>query len=361
VITHMPSHNHPTSAESPLGGVNEDPPRALITGGTGFIGGHLSTELLRRGYDVTVIDNLVTGPLDNVGALIGHPNFHVVVDDICDSEALDSLVSQADVVFHLAAVVGVQLVVEDALTTIQTNVLGTEAVLRAAQRHSVKVLVASTSEVYGKCVKLPASEDDDVLLGASRNSRWSYAASKLVDEFLALAYHRQHGLPVVIFRLFNTVGPRQTGRYGMVIPRFVAAALNGEPIPVYGDGLQSRSFLHVHDAVDGILGLADNPSAVGQVFNIGGSEEITIVDLAEKVLDEIRPLATESAGISFIPYGEAYAVGYEDVRRRFADTTKIRELIGWQPRRSLDDVINDVAMEMTSGLGQDVHEGALSR
>lgn len=319
------------------------PRRALITGGTGFVGGHLAARLLERGWEVTAIDNLATGALSNVEALAGHPGFRVVVGDILDEEVLDGLVAGSDIVFHLAAVVGVQLVVEDALTTIETNVLGTEIVLQAAQRHRVKVMLASTSEVYGKCAKLPASEDDDVLIGASRNSRWSYAASKMVDEFLALAYHRQHGLPVVVFRLFNTVGPRQTGRYGMVVPRFVGAALNGGPIPIFGDGLQSRSFLHVSDAVEGILSLADAPEAVGQVFNIGGEHEVTILELAQAVVNHTRHMVDEEPGIAFIPYEEAYAAGYEDVRRRVADTTRLRTLTGWEPRRTLDDIIADVA------------------
>lgn len=319
--------------------------RALVTGGTGFVGSHLSTALLDRGYQVTVVDDLSTGRMDNVAALMSNPDFRVVTGNICDEALLDELVAESDVVFHLAAAVGVQLVVEDALSTIQTNVLGTESVLKHAHKHGVKVLVASTSEVYGKCVRLPASEDDDVLLGASRNSRWSYAASKLVDEFLALAYHRQHGLPVVVFRLFNTVGPRQSGRYGMVIPRFVSAALDGEPLPVHGDGNQSRSFCHVADAVEGIIGLAESDEALGQVFNIGGSNEITILELAQTVLNQTSHLAPKRGGIEFLTYDQAYATGFEDIRRRVADTTKIRQAIGWVPKRSLADIIADVAQE----------------
>jgi len=320
-----------------------EPYRALITGGAGFVGGHLAAELVRRGHPVTVIDNMATGSMDNVAGLLQHPLFRVVVGDIVTDPALDALVAASDVVFHLAAVVGVELVVEDALTTIQTNVLGTEAVLAAAARHGVQVMLASTSEVYGKLVSVPAREDDDVLIGPSRNSRWSYAASKLVDEFLALAYHRQHALPVVVFRLFNTVGPRQTGRYGMVIPRFVAAAVEGRPIPIHGDGLQSRSFLHVHDAVDGILRLVEEPAAQGQVFNIGGSVEISIVDLARRVIQETEAFTTTCSELRFIPYDEAYAPGFEDIRRRVADTTKISDLTGWRPTRSLNDIIGDVA------------------
>jgi UDP-glucose 4-epimerase len=324
------------------------PTRALITGGTGFVGGHLAAELLHRGYEVTAFDNLSTGPLDNVAWLLDHPRFRVVVGDVVSDPVLDDLVAASDIVFHLAAVVGVELVVEDALTTIQTNVLGTESVLRAAARHGVKVMLASTSEVYGKCLSLPAREDDDVLLGPSLSSRWSYAASKLADEFLALAYHRQHGLPVVVFRLFNTVGPRQTGRYGMVVPRFVAAALEGRPIPVHGDGLQSRSFLHVRDAIDAILGLADEPAAEGRVFNVGSSAEITILDLARTVVEATRARTSTQSKLVFVPYDEAYAPGFEDIRRRVPDTTRIRELIGWQPRHGLDVIIDDVAADLSN-------------
>jgi UDP-glucose 4-epimerase len=320
-----------------------EPYRALITGGTGFVGGHLAAELVRRGHHVTVIDNMATGSLDNVAGILDHPRFRVVVGDIVTDPVLDDLVASSDVVFHLAAVVGVELVVEDALTTIQTNVLGTEAVFAAAARHGVKVMLASTSEVYGKLVSVPAREDDDVLIGPSRNSRWSYASSKLVDEFLALAYHRQYDLPVVVFRLFNTVGPRQTGRYGMVIPRFVAAAVEGRPMPIHGDGLQSRSFLHVLDAVDGILRLADQPAAHGQVYNIGGSVEISIADLARRVIEQTEEYTTTRSELRFIPYDEAYAPGFEDIRRRVPDTTKIAELTGWRPTRSLSDIIADVA------------------
>jgi UDP-glucose 4-epimerase len=318
--------------------------RVLITGGAGFIGGHLARRLHARGDDVTVVDDFSTGQTSNVEDLLGQPRFRLVTGSVCDQPLLDRLTGESDIVFHLAAAVGVQLVVEDALTTIQTNVMGTECVLKAAAKHGVKVMLASTSEVYGKCAKLPASEDDDVLIGASRNSRWSYAASKMVDEFLGLAYHRQKGLPVVVFRLFNTVGPRQSGRYGMVIPRFVSAALAGEPLPVHGDGGQSRSFLHVHDAIAGILALADSPDAVGEVFNVGGSDEVTVLRVAELVLAEVgRPVSPEA--IAFIPYDEAYAPGFEDIRRRVADTAKLRRVTGWAPEKSLTDILSDVAAD----------------
>jgi UDP-glucose 4-epimerase len=321
---------------------------ALITGGTGFVGSHLAAALLRRGDRVTVIDNQSTGQLSNVASFMSDPAFELVTDTIANDAVLDRLVGAADVVFHLAAAVGVQFVVEDALSTIETNVMGTAAVLKAAERHGTKVLIASTSEVYGKCVSLPAAEGDDVLLGPSHNSRWSYAASKLVDEFLALAYHRQAGLPVVVFRLFNTVGPRQSGRYGMVIPRFVDAALTGRPLPVHGDGQQSRSFLHVRDAVEGIMALADCPAAVGEVFNVGGSEEITVRALAERVLDRTGALGLEGGSIDLIPYDQAYASGFEDIRRRVADTSKVNALVGWQPTLSLDDILSDVISEQLS-------------
>ena len=321
------------------------PTRALVTGGAGFIGGHLVAELLAGGAKVTVLDDLSTGRLSNIAAYLDHSSFRLVRGDIRDQALLDELMADSDIAYHLAAAVGVQFVVEDALSTIETNVLGTSTVLRSAHRHQVKVLLASTSEVYGKCATLPAAEDDDVLLGASRHSRWCYAASKLVDEFLALAYHRQHGLPVVVFRLFNTVGPRQSGRYGMVIPRFVQAAISGNPLPIHGDGQQSRSFLHVRDAVAGILLLADSPAAVGQVFNVGGSVEITIEQLARAVLRHAGVDRAE-AQLSFIPYSEAYAPGFEDIRRRVADTSRLRGLTGWTPRYDLDDIISDVMSDL---------------
>lgn len=329
--------------------------QVLITGGAGFIGAHLSRTLRARGDVVTVLDDFSTGQASNLADLIGTDGFTLVTGSVCDQELLDSLMEGQDIVYHLAAAVGVQLVVEDALGTIETNVMGTGCVLEAAAKHGVKVMLASTSEVYGKCAKLPASEDDDVLIGASKNSRWSYAASKMVDEFLALAYHRQRGLPVVVFRLFNTVGPRQSGRYGMVIPRFVAAALAGESLPVHGDGGQSRSFLHVHDAIAGILALAETPAAVGQVVNVGGSLEVTMNQVAELVLAEVgRPL--DETAIGYVPYDEAYAPGFEDIRRRVADTTKLRTLTGWAPQRTLQDILADVAADQRARLAESLDE-----
>ena len=260
------------------------PTRILITGGMGFVGSHLAETLLDQGYQVTVVDNLSTGRFENIQRSVGHPNFHFAIEDITNEVVLDRLVSKSDLIFHLAAAVGVKLIINDPVRTVETNVLGTEAVLQAAVRYRCKVLIASTSEVYGKSQLIPFTEDDDVLLGATTRSRWSYAASKMVDEFLGLAYFRQKGLPVVVFRLFNTIGPRQTGQYGMVVPRFVQQALRGERLTVYGDGQQSRCFTDVRDVVGALISLADCPRAVGQVFNIGTNHEITILDLARQVL-----------------------------------------------------------------------------
>jgi UDP-glucose 4-epimerase len=326
--------------------------RALITGGAGFIGSHLAEALLAHGHRVTIIDDLSTGRFENIAGLVGHPLFRFAIDSITNETVLDRLASECDVIFHLAAAVGVKLIVDRPVHTIETNVMGTEAVLKAALRYRAKVLVASTSEVYGKGNQIPFREEDDVVLGPTSRSRWAYAASKMVDEFLALAYHREKSLPVVIFRLFNTVGPRQTGQYGMVIPRFVRQALRDEPLTVYGDGQQSRCFLHVEDAVEAVLALAGSPEAVGGVFNIGSTEEVTVEQLAERVLDaaedsrqeEISP-AQGSAGsrkITFIPYEQAYAVGFEDMRKRVPDISKIRELTGWQPKRSLEIILKDI-------------------
>lgn len=313
--------------------------RFLITGGTGFIGSHLAESLLAQHHTVTVIDNLSTGRFDNVAHLVGHPNFRFAVDNITNEIVLDRLTSECDVIFHLAAAVGVKLIVEHPVHTIETNVMGTEAVLKAALRYRAKVLVASTSEVYGKGVKVPFSEDDDVVLGPTSRSRWSYAASKMVDEFLALAYYREKGLPAVIFRLFNTVGPRQTGQYGMVVPRFVKQALNNQPITIYGDGTQSRCFCDVSDVIQALIGLAAHPQALGNVYNVGNTEEVTITQLAERI---IRVTQSQST-LEYIPYSEAYAPGFEDMQRRVPDTSKIRSLLNWTPQVTLDGIIERVA------------------
>jgi UDP-glucose 4-epimerase len=318
-------------------------PNALITGGAGFIGSHLAEALLQRGWQVSAIDNLSTGAFENVAHLIDHPRFQFVRDTITNAIVLDRLASECDVIFHLAAAVGVELIVRDPVHVIETNVLGTHAVMEVANRYRRKVMIASTSEIYGKNTNVPFREDDDRVLGPTIRSRWAYASSKAIDEFLGLAYHRQLKLPVVIFRLFNTVGPRQTGRYGMVVPRFVRQALQGEPLTVYGDGRQSRCFCDVDDAVRAIMGLADCPRAVGEVVNVGAAAEITILDLARKVIamvtgDHAGP-ATDNARITFIPYEQAYEAGFEDMQRRLPDISKLKALIGWEPRISLEQTL----------------------
>ncbi|MEM7585833.1 MAG: NAD-dependent epimerase/dehydratase family protein [Acidobacteriota bacterium] len=328
------------SSSSPTDSPAEAPParRFLITGGAGFIGSHLADRLLELGHDVALLDDLSTGSRDNIAHLLDHPSCHFARCGLGQREALDRLMAEADVVIHLAAAVGVQLIVERPAHTIQTNVFATDVVLEAALRYGCEVFLASSSEVYGKGVKVPFHEDDDVVLGASCHSRWAYSASKMVDEFLGLAYFRQHGLDVMIGRFFNTVGPRQTGRYGMVIPRFVGQALRGEPITVFGDGSQSRCFLHVADLVEAIIGLVARPASAGRVFNIGSTEEITILALAER----IKQLCDSASPIVFVPYHEAYAPGFEDLRRRVPDISRIRDHLGWRPTRSLDEILRAV-------------------
>ena len=317
--------------------------RTLITGGAGFIGSHLAELLLASGHHVTIIDDLSTGSLDNIQHLIGHERFRFAIETIGNEMVLDRLVSECDVIFHLAAAVGVQLIIQNPVHTIETNVMGTEAVLKAALRYRAKVLVASTSEVYGKSEHVPYAESDDVTLGPTARNRWAYAASKMVDEFLALAYHREHGLPVTLFRLFNTVGPRQTGRYGMVIPRFVQQALAGEQLTVYGDGAQTRCFCNVHDAVRGIISLTESEAALGQVFNIGSTEEVTILELARRTLLAVRGEESDWRGqVTFVPYAEAYAEGFEDMLRRVPDISKIRQATGWHPTIPLDETLQQV-------------------
>jgi UDP-glucose 4-epimerase len=312
--------------------------RVLITGGAGFIGSHLSDAYLSRGDEVYVLDDLSTGSIDNIRHLRKHPRFHYTVDSVHHQPVVAELVDQCDVIFHLAAAVGVKLIVESPVRTIETNVHGTEVVLAQANKKKKKVLIASTSEVYGLSNQVPFREDGNLVMGATTKGRWSYACSKAIDEFLALAYWREKKLPTVVVRLFNTVGPRQTGQYGMVIPSFVKQALSGRPITVYGDGKQSRCFAHVADVVDALTKLMDHPDAVGQVYNIGSNEEVTIAELAELV----KVHTGSSSEIVYVPYSEAYEEGFEDMPRRVPDISKIGGLIGFKPQRSLDEILKSV-------------------
>jgi UDP-glucose 4-epimerase len=315
---------------------------ALITGGAGFIGSHLAEAWLARGGEVTVIDDLSTGRFDNIAHLTECPQFHFVIDTISNGIVMDRLVSECDVIFHLAAAVGVKLIVRDPVRVIETNVLGSQAVLQTAARYRKKVLLVSTSEIYGKSTRVPFSEDDDRVLGTTTKARWSYSDSKAVEEFLGLAYYRQMDLPVVICRLFNTVGPRQTGQYGMVVPRFVRQALRGDSITVYGDGSQSRCFCNVSDVVRALVGLIECPRAVGEIFNVGSTHEITILDLARKILAQVVPEEDARDRIVFVPYEEAYQPGFEDMQRRVPDTRKIQATLGWQPEITLTETLQQV-------------------
>ena len=312
--------------------------RVLITGGAGFVGSHLSDGLLARGDEVFVLDNLSTGSVDNITHLKGHPKFHYTIDTVINEPVLAELIDRCDAVVHLAAAVGVKLIVEAPVHTIETNVHGTEVVLKHANKKKKLVVIASTSEVYGKSVDVPFREDADLVLGPSEKHRWAYACSKLIDEFLALAYWKERKLPVIILRLFNTVGPRQTGQYGMVIPNFVRQALAGHPITVFGDGTQSRSFTYVGDVVRAMLGLIDEPRAVGQVFNIGNGHEITIGDLAAR----IKALTNSTSVIVRVPYEQAYEAGFEDMPRRVPDISKVRSLVGYEPTVELDEILRRV-------------------
>jgi UDP-glucose 4-epimerase len=319
--------------------------RSLITGGAGFIGSHLADELLARGDEVHVLDDLSTGSIDNMRHLKGRRGFEYTIDSAANAPIVAELVDSADVVFHLAAAVGVQLIVESPVRTIETNVHCTEVVLAQASKKKKPVFIASTSEVYGKSADLPYREDGDLTLGATVKARWSYACSKAIDEFLAIAHWKERKLPTVIGRLFNTVGPRQTGRYGMVIPNFVTQALADRPLTVYGDGTQRRCFCHVSDVVRALADLMRREDAYGEVFNIGSDSEIEIRQLAQRVVD-----MTESASeITLIPYDVAYEEGFEDMQRRIPNTTKIYERIGWRPTRSLDEILADVIDEHRAG------------
>ena len=312
--------------------------RALITGGAGFIGSHLSGALLDAGHQVLVLDNLSTGSIDNIAHLKGRPGFEYVIDSVENEPLLAELIDRADVVFHFAAAVGVKLIVEQPVHTIETNVHGTEVVLKHANKKKKLVVVASTSEVYGKSVDVPFSETSDLVMGPTTKHRWAYACSKAIDEFLALAYWKERKLPVIIVRFFNTVGPRQTGQYGMVIPNFVRQALAGEPITVFGDGTQCRSFTHVSDVVRALVALVQEPKAIGEVINIGNVEEVSIYGLAEK----IKAMTGSASAIRLIPYEQAYESGFEDMPRRLPDLTKIRGMIGYEPRHTLDSILHDV-------------------
>ena len=311
---------------------------ALVTGGAGFIGSHLAERLLELGHDVQVLDNLSTGSIDNITHLKGHSRFSYVIDSVTNESLLAEMVDRCDVVFHLAAAVGVKLIVEQPVHTIETNVHGTEVVLKHANKKKKLVVIASTSEVYGKSADLPFRETADVVLGAAIKHRWAYACSKLIDEFLALAYWKEKKLPVIIARLFNTVGPRQTGQYGMVLPTFVRQALSGNPITVFGDGTQSRSFTAVSDVVSALIALAAEPRAVGEVFNIGNIGEISIRDLAQRV----KTMAGSDSPIELIPYDQAYEAGFEDMPRRVPDISKVRSFIGYEPKVGLEDIIRGV-------------------
>ena len=312
--------------------------RYLITGGAGFIGSHLSERLLKDGHHITVLDDLCTGSMHNIEHLKHHSHFEYVIDTIFNRSLLAELIDECDSIVHLAASVGVRLIVESPVRTIETNVRGTEGVLEFASKKKKRVLIASTSEVYGKSSKIPFSEADDLVMGPTSKGRWSYACSKAIDEFLALAYHKERKLPVVIVRLFNTVGPRQTGRYGMVLPTFVRQALAGMPLTVYGDGTQSRCFCHVSDAVDAIARLTLQPGAVGEIFNIGSEHEISIRELAELV----RATAHSTSPIRFVPYDEAYEEGFEDMPRRVPDVSKIKKIVDFRPLRSIKNIVESV-------------------
>jgi UDP-glucose 4-epimerase len=319
--------------------------RYLITGGSGFIGSHLCERLLDSGHSVLALDDLSTGRYENVAHLEGRPAFELRVASVTDPAVIERCVTECQAVFHLASAVGVRLVVDEPVKTIETIVNGTDNVLRACARYRRPVLITSTSEVYGKSEKIPFSEGDDCVMGPTTTRRWAYACAKALDEFLALAHWYQSRLPVVVVRLFNTVGPRLTGRYGMVIPRFVAQGLKGEPITVYGDGSQSRCFAHVHDVVAALARLIGHADAAGQVYNVGNDEEITILALAER----IRTLTGGKSPIRKIPYGEAYTAGFEDMVRRIPDLAKIRRLIDYAPTRNLDQILADVIAEQSRG------------
>jgi UDP-glucose 4-epimerase len=315
--------------------------RSLITGGAGFIGSYLAEALVADGRQVVAIDDLSTGRLVNIAHLQDRPQFQFVNETIHNETVMDRLVSECDVIYHLAAAVGVELIIHDPVHTIETNLIGTETVLRLARRYRRKVVLASTSEVYGKSNSIPFREDADRVMGPTIKNRWSYAESKAMDEFLALAYHNQFGVPIVIGRFFNTVGRRQTGAYGMVIPRLVKQAVNTQPLTVYGDGQQTRCFCNVKDTVRAVIALSNEPAAVGEIFNIGSHDEVTILALAERILSR----SGSQSDIRLIPYDQAYEAGFEDMRRRVPDISKIKSTIGWEPQIILDQTLDEVIAE----------------
>jgi UDP-glucose 4-epimerase len=321
--------------------------RILITGGAGFIGSHLAEALLKGGHDVFVLDDLSTGSIDNIAHLKGRPGFHYTIDTVFNDPLVAEMVDRADVVFHLAAAVGVKLIVEKPVHTIETNVHGTEVILKHSAKKKKLVFIASTSEVYGKSAQVPFREDADLVMGATTRHRWAYACSKALDEFLALAYWKERRQPVIVMRFFNTVGPRQTGQYGMVVPTFVRQALHDEPITVFGDGTQQRSFTYVGDVVDALLKLMVSPGAIGQVYNVGNTEEVTIRNLAER----IKAKTGSRSDIVLIPYDQAYEAGFEDMPRRVPDLTKIHQAIGYVPRVKLDEIIERVVEEKRAYAG----------
>lgn len=323
--------------------------KVLITGGAGFVGSHLAELLLDQSHEVAVVDDLSTGAMDNIAHLKGRPGFTYVIDTIMNEPLTAELVDRADVIFHMAAAVGVKLIVEAPVRTIETNVHGTEVVLKHAAKKGKLVVIFSTSEVYGKSADVPFREDTDLVMGPTFKHRWAYACSKAIDEFLALAYHRERNLPVIVVRLFNTVGPRQTGRYGMVIPTFVRQALAGEPITVYGDGQQTRSFTYVGDVVGAVARLMTAPAAVGEVFNIGNPQEVSILALAER----IKAMTGSQSDIVLIPYEEAYDTGFEDMPRRVPSLEKIHALIGYEPTVDLDGILERVIAHRRSLVGAD--------
>ncbi|HUF03755.1 MAG TPA: GDP-mannose 4,6-dehydratase [Aridibacter sp.] len=326
--------------------------KTLITGGAGFVGSHLADRLIEEGHHITVIDDLSTGRYQNVAHLEGHERFRLIIDTVLDTSLMEELIRESDRVFHMASAVGVKLIMERPVRTIETIFKGTDVVLDFCSRYRKRVLIPSTSEVYGKGISVPFHEDDDLLTGATNKHRWAYACAKTLDEFLALAHWKETRLPVAVVRLFNTVGPRQTGQYGMVVPRFVKAAMDNEPITVHGDGSQSRCFGHVADIIDGLVKTLENPDCFGEVINIGNSEETTIKALAEKAIE----MTGSSSEIKFIPYKEVYGEGFEDMQRRVPSLEKAARLIGYKPTRTLDDIINDVSLEFSANAAASISQ-----